>query len=181
MRRIIVSEFLTLDGVMEAPEKWSFPFQDADVARFKYEEILNSDALLLGKTTYQIFANSWPSRTGDFANRMNTIPKYVVSTTLDQLPWNNSYQFKDPGCVGGEIVNLKQQPGQNILVAGSAQLMQMLMQQDLIDEYRLLVHPLVLGSGKRLFSEGSQGTLKLAQAQPFDTGMVLLQYRPTEK
>ncbi|HET9911305.1 MAG TPA: dihydrofolate reductase family protein [Anaerolineales bacterium] len=181
MRRIIVSEFLTLDGVMEAPEKWSFPFQNEEVAQFKYEEILSSDVLLLGKTTYQIFANSWPSRKGDFADRMNSIPKYVVSTTLDQLTWHNSYQFKDANCVVEEIIKLKQQAGQDILVAGSGRLVQMLIQQRLVDEYRFLVHPLFGGSGKRLFAEECQATLKLIQARSFSTGMILLQYQPAGK
>ena len=181
MRRVIVSEFLTLDGVMEAPEKWSFPFQNEEVAQFKYEELLNSDTLLLGKTTYQIFANSWPARKGDFADRMNSIPKYVVSTTLGQLTWNNSHQFKDANCVMEEILKLKQQSGQDILVAGSGILVKTLMQHNLVDEYRFLVHPILLGSGKRLFADERQATLKLVQAQPFSTGMVLLQYQPAGK
>jgi dihydrofolate reductase len=181
MRRIIVSEFLTLDGVMEAPEKWSFPFQDEEVAQFKYEEIVASDALLLGKITYQIFAHSWPIRTGEFADRMNSIPKYVVSTSLDQLTWNNSHQFKDAGCIVEDILKLKQQPGQDILVPGSGILVKTLMQNSLVDEYRFLVHPLVLGNGERLFTDESQAALKLVQVQPFNTGIVLLRYQPADK
>src|SRR5262245_54259576 len=142
MRRIIVSEFITLDGVTEAPEKWSFPFQNEETASFKHEELFASDALLLGKVTYQIFANSWPSRTGDLADRMNSIAKYVVSTTLAQLPWNNSHQFKDAQRVLEEIAKLKQQPGQDILVTGSGVLVNTLMRYDFVDEYRLLVHPI---------------------------------------
>jgi dihydrofolate reductase len=138
MRKLVVSEFLTLDGVMETPEKWSFPFQDEETVKFKHEELFASDALLLGKTTYQIFANSWPSRKGDFADRMNRLPKFVVSTTLNELKWNNSRQIK--GIAEKEIAKLKQQPGQDILVAGSSVLVQTLMQHDLVDEYRLLIH-----------------------------------------
>lgn len=181
MRRIIVSEFMTLDGIMEAPEKWSFPFQNEETAQFKHEELFASDALLLGKVTYQIFANSWPSRIGDFADRMNNIPKYVVSTTLNELEWNNSRQIKDAKRVVEKILELKQQPGQDILVTGSGVLMKTLMHHGLVDEYRFLVHPIVLGSGKRLFTDESQAALKLVQAQPFSTGMVLLEYQSAEK
>ncbi len=181
MRRVIVSEFLTLDGVMEAPEKWSFPFQDEAILQFKYKEIVASDALLLGKATYQIFARSWPFRTGEFADRMNNIPKHVVSTTLNELTWNNSHQIKDANCVLEEVLKLKKQAGQDILVTGSGMLVKTLMQHGLVDEYRFLVHPLVLGSGKRLFTDESQATLKLVQAQPFNTGMVLLQYQSAGK
>ncbi len=164
---------------MEAPEKWSFPFQNEETAKFKHEELFVSDALLLGEVTYQIFANSWPSRTGDFADRMNNIPKYVASTTLNELTWNNSHQIKVN--VAEEISKLKQQPGQDILVAGSGVLLQTLMQYDLVDEYRFLIHPIVLGSGKRLFKDGSRAALTLVQAQSFSTGMALLQYQPERK
>ena len=181
MRRIIVSEFVTLDGIMEAPEKWSFPFQNEETAKFKHEELFASDALLLGEVTYQIFAKSWPSRTGDFAARMNNIPKYVASTTLNQLAWNNSFHIKDAKHVVEEIRKLKQQSGQDILVTGSGVLVKTLMQHNLVDEYRLLIHPIVLGSGKRLFTDESQAALKLVQAQPFSTGMILLHYQSAEK
>jgi len=164
---------------MEAPENWSFPFQNEQTAKFKHEELFASDAILLGKATYQVFANSWPSRQGDFANRMNSLPKYVVSTSLNQLPWNNSFQIKDH--VLEQISQLKQQPGQSILVAGSSVLAQTLMQHELVDEHRLLVHPIVLGNGKRLYQDGSQATLRLIETQPFDTGMVLLRYQVERK
>lgn len=95
MRKLVVSEFITLDGIMEMTAKWSFLFQNEETATFKLDEPLNTDSPLLGKATYQIFAKSWTSRTGDFADRMNKIPKYVVSTTLKQLPWNNSKQIKE--------------------------------------------------------------------------------------
>ncbi len=160
---------------MEAPENWFFPFQNEQTAKFKHEELWASDALLLGKVTYQVFSNSWPSRQGDFANRMNSLPKYVVSTSLNQLPWNNSFQIKDH--LLEEISKLKQQPGQDILVTGSSVLAQTLMQHELVDEYRLLIHPIVLGNGKRLYQEENQAALKLIQTQSFDTGMVLLRTR----
>ncbi|HSB02355.1 MAG TPA: dihydrofolate reductase family protein [Anaerolineales bacterium] len=164
---------------MEAPEKWSFQFQNEETVQFKHEELFASDALLLGKVTYQIFANSWPARQGDFADRMNNLPKYVVSTGLNQFPWNNSHPIQDH--VVEEISTLKRQPGQDILVAGSGGLVQTLMQRDLVDEYRFLIHPIVLGNGKRFYQDGCPATLRLMQTQLFDTGMVLLRYQPQRK
>jgi len=160
---------------MEAPEKWSFPFQNEETQKIKHEELFASDMLLLGKVTYQLFAKSWPSRQGEFADRMNNIPKYVVSASLNQLPWNNSHQIKDQ--VVEEISKLKQQPGQDILVVGSSVLAQTLMRYDLVDEYRFLVHPIVLGNGERFFKEGSQVKLRLTKTQSFVIGMVLLEYQ----
>jgi dihydrofolate reductase len=176
MRKIIVSEFLTLDGVMEAPETWSFPFQNEETASFKHAELFASDLLLLGKVTYQIFAASWPKRQGKFADRMNGMPKYVVSTSLDQLSWNNSHPINKH--VVEEIARLKQQPGRNILVVGSGVLVQTLRQHGLVDEYDLLIHPIVLGRGKRFYEEGCQTALRLMNIRTFATGTVLLQYEP---
>ncbi len=163
---------------METPEKWSFPFQDEEIAKFKLEELCASDALLLGKVTYQIFAASWPFRKGELADGMNSIAKYVVSATLDQLTWNNSHQLKEVDRVIAEVRKLKQQPGRDILVIGSGELLKTLMEHDLVDEYRLLLHPIVLGSGKRLFADESQVALNLVEARTFDTGMILLRYQP---
>jgi dihydrofolate reductase len=179
--RIVVSEFVSLDGVMEAPEKWVFRFSEKEIDAFKLDEVLEASALLLGATTYQGFAESWPSRSdpNGFADKMNSMPKYVVSTASEKLAWNNSHQVK--GNIAEEIVRLKQQPGHMLLVAGSGVLVQALMQHDLVDEYRLLVYPLVLGKGKRLFQEGSQARLKLEKTQAFSTGVVLLQYQPERK
>jgi dihydrofolate reductase len=164
---------------MEAPEKWSFPFQNEDTQKIKHEELFASDLLLLGKVTYQLFSQSWPSRKGDFADRMNSIPKYVVSARLDQLPWNNSHHIKDS--VVEEIFKLKQQPGQDILVVGSGILVQTLMQSDLVDEYRFLIHPIVLGNGEHFFKNGSRANLRLTQIRSFATGMVLLEYEVQRK
>ncbi|MBO0795615.1 MAG: dihydrofolate reductase [Ktedonobacteraceae bacterium] len=177
MRRIIVSMFVTLDGVMETPEKWVPPFATKEIDTFKFEETREGGALLLGKRTYQIFAGSWPSRTGELAERINGLPKYVVSTTAEQLQWNNSHHIT--GNVEETVVGLKQQSGQDILVAGSGVLVQTLMHQNLIDEYRLLVYPIVLGKGKRLFQEGATAKLKLSETRAFDTGVVLLRYEPS--
>lgn len=187
MRKVIVSEFLTLDGVMEDPGGaegfehggWSFQFWHEEIAKFKFDELFASDALLLGRVTYQGFAAAWPSMTDEegFANRMNSLPKFVVSTTLQEVGWNNSSLIK--ANIVEEISKLKQQSGQNILISGSGKLVQTLMQHNLIDEYRLLVYPVVLGSGKRLFKEGSNKTiLKLAATKTFSSGVVALSYQP---
>src|SRR5437868_9157557 len=147
MRKVVVSMSLSVDGVMEDPggaEKfehggWTIPYWDDEIGKFKFEELFASDALLLGRVTYQGFAAAWPSQADEagFADRMNSLPKYVVSTTLEELEWNNSRLIK--GNVAEEVAKLKQQPGQAILIAGSATLIHTLMQHDLIDEYRLLV------------------------------------------
>lgn len=189
MRKVIVSEFVTLDGVMEDPggaEKtahgaWTWPYWSDEIGKFKFEELFASDALLLGRVTYQGFAAAWPSATDEqgFADRMNSLPKFVVSMTLTSVEWNNSSLIKEH--VAEEIAKLKQQPGQDILIAGSAELVQALMRHGLIDEYRLLVYPVVLGSGKRLFAEGSAATLKLVETRSFDSGVALLRYQPAEK
>ena len=190
MRKVIVSEYVTLDGVMEDPgggEKskhggWSFQFWNEEAAKYKYDEPFASDALLPGRVTYQGFAKAWPSMTGEqgFAARMNSIPKYVVSKTLKQLDWNNSTLIK--GNIPEEVQKLKQQPGQDILVAGSCELVHTLMQHDLIDEYRLMVHPVVLGSGKRLFREGNnKKTLTLVGTKTFSSGIVAITYQPAKK
>ena len=196
MRRIIVSEFVTLDGVMEAPEKWTFSFWNEEIGKFKSDELFASDALLLGRITYRIFADAWPSLTDEedwkrvkeaggeagakpkgnpFADRMNSIRKYVVSTTLEKAEWNNSRLIKEN--VVEEVSKLKKQPGRDILIAGSGSLVRTLMQNDLVDEYRLLVYPVVLGSGKRLFEEGDSANLELVEAKTFSSGVVLLRYQ----
>ena len=159
MRRIVVSEFLSLDGVMEATgdqdkfeqASWTMPYWNNEIGKFKQEELFDCDCLLLGRVTYQGFAEAWPSRKDDqgFADRMNNIPKYVASTTLKQLDWNNSHLIV--GHLAGEVMMLKEKPGKDILVAGSSVLIQTLMAHDLIDEYRLLIYPVILGTGKRLF------------------------------
>jgi len=181
MRKVIVSEFVTLDGVMEAPDKWQFPFWNDETGKFKVDELFASDALLLGRVTYQEFAAAWPSMTDEegFADRMNSLPKFVVSTTLKEpLGWNATLI---KGNIAQEISKLKQLPGQDILISGGAGLVHSLLQQDLIDEYRLLVYPVVLGSGKRLFTDGGSATLKLVEARTIGADVVLLTYQPAKK
>lgn len=187
MRRIIVTEFITLDGVMEDPggseefERggWAFQFERGPEGdKFKDDELFASDAALLGRVTYQEFAAAWPSRTGEFADKLNSMPKYVVSTTLKKVDWNNSTLIKSD--VVEEVSRLKAIPGQDILVAGSAQLVHTLMQHDLVDEYRLMVFPVVLGKGKRLFTEGvDRHALRLVEARPVGSaGVITLIYHP---
>ncbi len=179
MRRVIVSEYVTLDGVMEEPGQWSFQFWNDEAAKFKSDELFASDALLLGRVTYQGFAAAWPTMTGtgEFGEKMNGMPKYVASTTLERVEWNNSRLIK--GNVAEEVSRLKQQPGQDILLAGSGGLLHTLMQHGLIDEYRFMVHPIVLGSGKRLFRDGSDTrVLRLVETKAFSSGVVVLTYQP---
>jgi dihydrofolate reductase len=180
MRKVVVSEFVSLDGVMEAPDKWHFQFWHEDMGRYKYDELFASDALLLGRVTYQGFAAAWPSMTDEagFADRMNSLPKFVVSTTLEEpLEWNNSCLIKEN--VAQEVSRLKQQPGQDILIYGSADLVHTLMQHDLIDEYRIMVHPVVVGSGKRLFRDGSDTkVLRLVETKMLGPDVVVLSYQP---
>jgi dihydrofolate reductase len=181
MRKVTVSMFVTLDGVMESPDKWSFPFWNDEIAKFKFDELFASGALLLGRVTYQGFAAAWPSMKDEqgYADRMNSLPKHVVSTTLQKAAWNNSSLIKEN--IAEQISQLKQQPGQDLLVFGSGELVQMLMQHDLVDEYRLLVYPIVVGSGKHLFQVASKTNLKLVESKPFSSGVVALVYQPARQ
>lgn len=179
MRKVVVSEFVTLDGITEAPEEWSLAFWDDEIAQLKQDELFNSDALLLGRITYEGFAEAWPSRSGDaYSDRMNSLPKYVVSTTLEKPEWNNSTVIRSN--VVEEISRLKQEGGQDILVFGSTELIETLMANDLIDEYRLMVYPVVRGEGKRLFADGNEASLTIKKTQEFDSGVVLLSYQPVQ-
>ena len=179
MRRLIAYEYLTLDGVMEAPEKWQFPYLTNDVAELITVQILEADAVLLGRTTYEIFADSWPSRTNNefgVADKLNSMPKYVVSRTLQKAEWHNSTVIK--GDVAKEVAGLKEQPGGIIAIIGSGKLVRALMQHALIDEYRLMIHPVVLGSGQRLFPDGTHAALRLIETKTLSSGVVLLRYEP---
>jgi len=178
VRKIIVTEFLSLDGVMESP-MWTFPYWNDEIANFKGEESDNGDALLLGRVTYEGFAAAWPQSEDEGAAYFNGVRKYVVSTTLDKAEWNNSLLIKTN--VVEEITRLKQQDGKNIVVHGSGKLIQTLMQHDLVDAYRLLVYPLVLGKGQRLFERDTPANLNLVQAQTFATGVVGLVYEPARQ
>jgi dihydrofolate reductase len=179
MRKIVAGLFISLDGVTESPDKWQFPyFSDALGAEIG-AQMAASDALLLGRVTYQDFASYWPSAPAEepFAAHLNNTPKYVVSTTLDTVTWQNSTLIN--GDVGAEITALKQQPGKNINITGSATLVRSLLRDGLLDELRLLVHPVVVGGGKHLF-EGmdAQMALTLVEAKTLDKGVLSLVYAP---
>jgi dihydrofolate reductase len=169
---------MSLDGVIQEP-MWTFKYWNDEIANFKGEESLSSDALLLGRVTYEGFAQAWPNSKDEGADYFNNVRKYVVSTTLNKLEWNNSVLIKDN--IVQEITKLKQQDGTNITVHGSGNLVQTLIQNDLVDTYRLLVYPLVLGKGQRLFEEGTMATLKLVEAKSFSSGVVGLIYQPNNE
>ncbi len=181
MTRIVLTEFISLDGVIEEP-RWTFQFERGpDGSRFKFDELFDADALLLGRVTYQGFAAAWPSMgNDDFGKRMNGIPKYVVSSTLTdaEANWGPTTVIRDD--VVAEITRLKDQDLGNLLVEGSSQLAQTLIRHGLIDEYRLMLFPIVLGAGKRLFpSEMNEAApLALTEAKPDRDGVMLLTYHP---
>lgn len=176
MRRIVVTEFLTLDGVMEEPTPWQSGYADPESDQFKRNELFGSDALLLGRVTYEGFAAYWPAATdtGEFGERMNSLPKYVVSGRLKEATWNNAHIISQN--VAQDIAHLKQQAGGDILVYGSAELVRFLLLRGLVDQMNLLVYPVVLGPGKRLFGEGEILGLSLAGTQTFSSGVVRLTY-----
>ena len=181
MRKVTAGLFVSLDGVVESPEKWQLPYFNNEMGEAVGVAMAATDAMLLGRVTYQEFASYWPGVSSEdqpFADHMNNTPKYVVSTTLEEpLEWNNSTLIK--GNVTQEITKLKQQPGKNIGITGSATLVQSLLQDDLLDELGLLVHPVVVGSGKRFFEDGGdQKGLKLVDSRTFSTGVVYLTYQP---
>ncbi len=185
MGRIIVTEFVSLDGVVEAPGGgedfehggWSLEISRGDEGdQFKLDETLGSEALLLGRVTYEGFASSWPSREGEFADKFNTMPKYVVSSTLENPDWNNTTVLK--GDVVEEVAKLKQERSGDIVVHGSPQLVQALLDNDLVDELRLMVFPVVLGSGKRLFGDTSdKKPLRLVDSNVVGDGVAIMVYQ----
>ena len=183
-----MSEFVSLDGVMEAPggeeghphSGWVIDFLHPGWEAYKLDEVLSSEALLLGRVTYDGFADAWPRRGGEFADKMNSMPKFVVSRTPKELEWNDSTLIQ--GDVADEVSKLKQWDGLDILVAGSRTLVHTLMDHDLVDEYRLMVFPVVLGSGRRLFPDTPDKTvLRLVDTQTFDSGVQVHTYEPAGK
>jgi len=179
VRKIVASMLMALDGGVENPHLWTVPFRREESQQYKFDELFASDALLLGRRTYQDFAAGWPGITGAYGERINRMPKYVPTTTLQEAEWNATL-IKDT--VVEEVTRLKQEPGQDILIFGSVELIHSLMQEDLIDEYRLMVFPIVVGNGKRLFhGESQQKEFKLVQSQTFGSGVVVLTYEPHRK
>jgi dihydrofolate reductase len=186
MARIVVTEFVSLDGVMEDPGGaedfryggWTFEIERGDEGnKFKLDETMASDALLLGRRTYEGFADAWPSREGEFADKFNEMPKYVVSSTLKDPDWTNTTVLD--GDLVDEVSKLREGPDGEIVVHGSAQLVHALVEHDLVDEVRLMVFPVVLGSGKRLFGETSdKKRLRLVSSQTVGDGVAVLVYEP---
>ena len=190
MGRIVVTEFVSLDGVMEDPGgsehskhgAWTFKFNRGEEGnKFKVDEVQNAEAQLLGRVTYEGFAEAWPTRTGDpFSDKFNSMPKYVVSSKLKNADWNNSTILK--GDVLDEVSKLKQKVPGDILVSGSAKLVQTLIANDLVDQLNLMVFPVILGSGKRLFGETKDlKTLQLAESKTVGDGVAIMIYKPANK
>ena len=186
MRKIIVTEFITLDGVIEAPGGdetphphggWQFKYDSPEAGKYKVDELASVDALLLGKNTYDVFAAFWPSQTDDaFGNPINRLPKYVVSRNLKKAEWNNSHILRD---VAKDVAALKNSDGGSILVYGSATLVRALLHHDLIDELRLMVYPLSIGGGLRIFDDNRElKKFALKHSQVTDNGILILEYQP---
>jgi dihydrofolate reductase len=176
MGKVFAVEYLTLDGVMEEPA-WSGPYFNNELEDFQYDNLFECDALLLGRVTYEGFKEAWPSMTDDergFGERMNAIPKYVASTTLKDMEWNATLLEGD---VPDAVSKLRERSDEDLMIAGSAQLVETLRKHDLIDEYRLMVYPVIVGGGKRLFADGAT-TLKLTGSKITNSGVAVLTYQP---
>jgi len=186
MGRIVITEFVSLDGVMEDPGGvegfehggWSFEVSRGEEGdQFKLDETMSSDALLLGRVTYEGFAAAWPSREGEFADKFNSMPKYVVSSTLEQPDWSNTTVLK--GDLAEEVARLRAAHDGDVVVHGSASLVQGLLERGLVDELRLMVFPVVLGSGKRLFGTSAKKPLRLVESKVVGDGVAILRYERT--
>jgi dihydrofolate reductase len=179
MRRVIVSTYVTLDGRVDGIRDWAVPFNDDGAAKYHADLLMNSDGLLLGRKTYEAFAGLWPSLSGKFpyVDKMNSMAKYVASTTLRDLEWENSHLIE--GDVAEGVAKLKQQPGQDLVMYGCHDLMHSLLEHDLIDEYRILVHPVLLGEGRSFLKDGAERVnLDLVDTTMIPGGVVILTYQP---
>lgn len=179
MRKIVAGLFMSLDGVVESPEQWQIPYFNDEMGEALGSGMTDANTLLLGRVTYEEFADYWPNQPSDtpFADYINNTPKLVASTTLDTVKWQNSTLIR--GNVAEELTRLKQQPGKNIQITGSPTLVRSLLRDDVLDELGLLIHPVLLGSGRRLFEDGGeQKKLELVSSKPFSTGVLNLTYRP---
>jgi len=186
MRKIIVTEFITLDGVIEAPGGnetphphggWQFKYNSPETGKYKIDELASVDALLLGKTTYEVFAAFWPTQTDPgFGEPINRLPKYVVSRSLQKVEWNNSHILRD---VAKDVAALKESDGGDILVYGSATLVKALLHHDLVDELRLMLFPVSVGGGLRIFDDNRElKKFALKHSRAFDNGVLMLEYQP---
>ena len=180
MRRVGAWELVSLDGIMERPENWAFSYSNEEMGKASASGMARSDTLLLGRVTYEHMAAYWPHQPGGtpMVDYINSVPKFVVSGTLEEpLGWNNSTLIQ--GDLAKEVVKLKRRPGKDITVLGSADLVNALLRDGLLDELRLMVHPIILGSGKRLFGDGGDSrALELMDSKTFETGVLYLTYRP---
>lgn len=183
MRKINAVELVSLDGVMETPEEWAFAYSNEEMDEANAAGMAASDALLLGRLTYEHLAAYWPHQPGGepMVDYINSVPKYVVSETLKEpLEWNNSMLIS--GDAAEEIAELKRQPGKDITILGSGALVRSLLAERLLDEISLIVHPVILGGGKSLFEDmDDRKSLELIDSRTFDTGVVYLTYRPTNE
>ena len=180
MRRTVTSTYVSLDGVIENPQRWSLDYFNDEAGKYATDQLFASDTLLMGRRTYDVFASSWPLRSGDaFSDRMNSMAKYVVSSTMEKAEWNNTAIIS--GDVAAEVSRLKQQPGQDILMYGFGPVGRTLLEHHLLDELRFWVHPIFVGSGTPqdlLFREFPRTKLALAETKTFTNGVVILSYRP---
>lgn len=177
MRKIVSHFFISLDGVVESPDQWHFPYFSDEMGEAIGAGFAASDALLLGRRNYEEWASYWPTSEDEFAPIMNGMQKYVVSSTLESTDWSNSILIKDD--VAATIAKLKTESGKNIAMSGSGRLVEWLLQNDLLDELQLLVHPLVVGKGRRLFQDAQPTReLELIDSKTFSTGVLHLTYKP---
>jgi dihydrofolate reductase len=182
VRKVVAVEMVSVDGVMEKPEEWAFGYSNEEMEETSASGMAASDALLLGRLTYEHLAAYWPNQPGGepTVDYINSVPKYVVSTTLEEAGWNNSIVIREN--INEEIDQLKRQPGKDITILGSGGLVRSLLRDGLLDELRLMVHPVILGGGKRLFEDGDvHKALELTGSRTFGTGVVYLTYRPTDE
>jgi dihydrofolate reductase len=180
-RRVVASTYITLDGYIDEPGKWSFPFWSDEAAQYKARELFASDAQLLGRITYEGFAAAWPTMqgTGEFGEKMNSMPKYVASRTLESASWNATVIKGD---VADAVRRLKQEDGGDLLIGGSGTLIDYLTVHELVDEYRMMIYPIVLGEGtRRLFSDVPRRTFTLAESQALPNGVMINTYHPAAR
>jgi dihydrofolate reductase len=175
MRKLVESTFMTLDGVISSPQEWGPPYWDDEHASYASKLLFAADGLLLGRLTYEGFVQAWPSRTGELADRINSLPKYVASNTLTEATWNATIL---EGNVAEEVAKLKQRPGENILKYGTGELDRTLMEHSLVDEFHFWLFPVAAGAGQRLFDGIDLTTLKLIDTTTFNSGIVVLRYAP---
>ena len=179
MRNVIVSTYMTLDGKIDGVREWAVPYNDDGAVKHHTDLLANSDGLLLGRRTYELFTALWPPRAGEFAyvDKINSMAKYVASTTLSDLEWENSHLLE--GDVAEAVATLKAEPGQDLVLYGCHELMHSLLEHDLIDEFRILVQPVLLGTGRSFLSDdAARVNLELVDSTPLESGVVSLTYRP---